>query len=116
MDGRHGKSPGGGSRRSRRALLAGAAGALGAVAAETVITTAPAQAANGGNVILGQGNSATSPTTITNSTPSSDAIVGSCSSSGTGEGEPRVANDLRGTNIAQSVASNLLLFSDLSVN
>jgi hypothetical protein len=49
-----------GSRWTRRQLLVGGTGALApAVTAETVACPAPASAANGNSVILGQGNIAT---------------------------------------------------------
>jgi hypothetical protein len=53
-------------------LLAGGTGALAAVlATEAIAGTTPADAANGGNVILGQGNVATAPTAIQNGSSSS---------------------------------------------
>ena len=52
------------ARRSRRELLAGAAGALGVLGAETLVRVAPAQAADGNPVLLGQGNTASAYTII----------------------------------------------------
>src|SRR5215472_14137689 len=54
-------------RRTRRQLLAGGTGALAAVlAAQAIARPAPAAADNGGNVILGQVNTETSATQISN--------------------------------------------------
>jgi hypothetical protein len=55
------------AKRSRRELLAGAAGALGVLAAEAIGKVAPARAANGDPLILGQSNSETSGTNLFNS-------------------------------------------------
>jgi hypothetical protein len=56
------------ARRTRRQLLAGGTGALAAVlTAEALARPAPAAAASGDSVILGQDNTATSETHITNS-------------------------------------------------
>jgi hypothetical protein len=73
------------ARRSRRQLLAGGTGALAAVlAAEALARPAPAAAANGDPVILGQQNDATSATVITNSTDTQVALhcIGTSSSGG----------------------------------
>jgi hypothetical protein len=60
------------TRRTRRQLLAGGTGALAAVlAAEALAGTAPAEAANGDNVVLGGNNVATATTNIQNGTSSS---------------------------------------------
>jgi hypothetical protein len=59
----------------RNLLKTGAAGALGAAAA-TAITATPASAADGDPIILGQENSAGSPTRITNPNPErGDSLV-----------------------------------------
>ena len=55
-------------RRTRRQLLAGGTGALAAVlAAEALARPAPALAADGDNVVLGQDNTASATTVIANS-------------------------------------------------
>jgi hypothetical protein len=55
------------ARRTRRQLLAGGTGALAAVlTAEALARPAPASAANGGNVVLGQDNTAMATTVIEN--------------------------------------------------
>jgi hypothetical protein len=57
------------ARRTRRQLLAGGTGAVAAVlAAEAIARPAPASAANGDALILGQFNNETTPTQITNMT------------------------------------------------
>jgi hypothetical protein len=72
------------ARRTRRQLLAGWTGAQAAVlTAEALVRPAPA-AANGDNVILGQGNAETASTTITNSTDGGIALAGTATGSGTG--------------------------------
>ena len=99
---------GAGKARSRRRLLAGGTGALAAVlTAEALARPAPAAAANGGNVILGQGNTETSGTTISNSsggdfglevdgTGSSTGLIGH-SDSGIGvDGESSSGTGVRG--------------------
>ena len=73
-----------GPRRSRRMLLAGGTGALAVLAAEALARPAPAAAANGGNVILGQDNTETTETDIINST-SGDGVLGLLAS-GAGNG------------------------------
>ena len=71
-------------RRSRRQLLAGGSGALAALCAEALARPAPASAANGGNVVLGQDNSETHNTSITNSTDADTAL--NCIAIGSGIG------------------------------
>jgi len=71
------------TRRSRRQLLAGGSGALAAVlTAEALARAAPAGAANGDPVVLGQNNAETSVTTIANSTADSTALR--CTATGFG--------------------------------
>jgi hypothetical protein len=53
--------------RSRRALLQAAGVAAGAVAASRLLAPEPAFAADGGNMVLGQANAATSATTLATS-------------------------------------------------
>jgi len=72
--------------RSRRALLAGALGGLGAIAATAVGRVSPVRAADGGALLLGTANAATSATSVTRSgagdaffavsAPGSDAVNG----------------------------------------
>lgn len=54
-----GEKAAGADQRTRRRLLAAAGAALGLVASEAVARATPARADNGGNMILGEGNSAT---------------------------------------------------------
>src|SRR5215470_6070231 len=55
------------TKRTRRQMLAGGTGAVAAVLAAGVLARpAPAAAADGDNVILGQANSSTNPTSISN--------------------------------------------------
>jgi hypothetical protein len=71
--------------RTRRQMLAGGTGTLAAVlAAEALARPAPAAAANGDSVILGQNNPETSGTTITNTTDGESALE--CRAAGTGAG------------------------------
>ena len=73
------------ARRTRRQLLTGAAGALTAVlTAEALSRPGPASAANGDNVILGQSNTATTMTAITNSTDGDTALFAAATGFGTG--------------------------------
>lgn len=73
------------ARRTRRQLLAGGAGALAAVlTAQALARPAPAAAANGDPVLLGQLNSATNGTEIENSTDGQNALTGEATGSGTG--------------------------------
>jgi hypothetical protein len=78
MDGKPQSSP------SRRRVLARAAGAgviaAAAIAAETLGRPAPAAAANGDPVVLGQSNTETAPTQIHNTTD--DGLGLACSASG----------------------------------
>jgi hypothetical protein len=70
-------------RRTRRQLLAGGTGALAAaLTAEALARPAPAAAANGDNVILGQENDETTVTTISNKTVGGTVL--SCLAGGTG--------------------------------
>src|SRR5262245_21726457 len=63
-------------RRTRRQLLAGGTGALAAVlTAEALAGSAPAQAANGDNLILGQSNGAANTTILGSTAPDSDALL-----------------------------------------
>jgi hypothetical protein len=72
------------ARRTRRQLLAGGTGALAAVlTAEALVRPAPAAATNGDNVILGQNNTETRTTNISNST-GDIVLVGASTGSGTG--------------------------------
>jgi hypothetical protein len=71
-----------GPRRSRRRLLAGAAAGLGVLTAEALARPAPASAADGDPVILGQLNTETGGTSITNST--SGATAFDCTAIGSG--------------------------------
>ena len=72
-------------RRTRRQLLAGGTGALAAVlAAQAIARPAPAAADNGGNVILGQANTETSATQISN-TADGTAVL-QCVATGLGTG------------------------------
>jgi hypothetical protein len=71
--------PGTAPMRSRRGLLAGAAGAAGAIAAGAVVRGTPAQAATGGNVILGEITAAENSTVVRYDGPSgltSSVLVG----------------------------------------
>jgi hypothetical protein len=71
--------PGTGLVRSRRGLLAGAAGAAGAIAAGAVMRGTPAQAATGGNVILGEISGSEKTTAVLYDGPSgllSSVLVG----------------------------------------
>ena len=78
-------STGTSARRTRRHLLAGGTGALAAVlTAEALARPAPAAAANGDNMIVGQSNSETSATVIANSTDGDMALV--CDAAGPGVG------------------------------
>src|ERR1700730_7171828 len=52
------------AERTRRGLLAGAAGALGLLAGETILSAAPAQAADGDPMTLGRSNTASSTTSL----------------------------------------------------
>jgi hypothetical protein len=63
---------------SRRRLLTGLAG-LGAAGAAGVAAAAPAGAADGDNLVLGQANTATSPTTISSNVggEQSEVVLGS---------------------------------------
>jgi hypothetical protein len=71
-------------RRTRRQLLAGGTGALAAVlAAEAIARPAPALAADGGNVVLGQDNAASATTVIANS--ADDKTQAALQATGTGE-------------------------------
>ena len=71
--------------RTRRQLLVGGTGAAAAVlAAEVLARPSPALAANGDNVILGQDNSETHYTSITNSTDADTALE--CIAVGSGIG------------------------------
>jgi hypothetical protein len=54
----------GATTRSRRAVLVAAASGVGALVAEAIADAPKAAAANGGNFILGQANSATAQTTL----------------------------------------------------
>jgi hypothetical protein len=49
-------------RRSRRAVLAAAFGSVGALVARSVIAPEPTQAADGGNIVIGQPNTGSTPT------------------------------------------------------
>jgi hypothetical protein len=63
-------------RRTRRQLLAGGTGALAAVlTAEALARPAPAGAADGNPVILGQSNDETTATTITNNSFAGTGLV-----------------------------------------
>ncbi len=62
-------------RRSRRELLAGAAGALGVIAAEAIGRPTPSMADNGGALILGQDNTATSPTELDVNDGACDGLI-----------------------------------------
>lgn len=66
--------------RTRRAFLLALAGGLGAWAAGLAERATPVAAANGGNVILGNSNSATATTTVANSGTSGNGISGTISS------------------------------------
>jgi hypothetical protein len=71
--------------RTRRQLLAGGTGTLAAVlTAEALARPAPAAAANGDNVILGQTNSETTGTIIENSTDGDVGLAGAATGSGPG--------------------------------
>jgi hypothetical protein len=73
------------ARRTRRQLLAGGTGVLaGVLAADALARPAPAAAADGGSVILGQTNSETSVTIIANSANGASALA--CLASGAGDG------------------------------
>jgi len=73
------------ARRTRRQLLVGGTGAVAAaLTAEALARPAPAAAANGDNVILGQDNSETHYTSITNSTDADTALE--CIAVGSGIG------------------------------
>jgi len=54
-------------RRTRRQLLTGGAAAVGVVTAQSLVRAAPAAAANGDNIVMGQLNQATSNTAINDS-------------------------------------------------
>jgi hypothetical protein len=54
-------------------MIAGGTGALAALTAGALAHSAPAQAANGGPILLGQANAETSATTVSNSS-GSDAL------------------------------------------
>jgi hypothetical protein len=69
---------------SRRALLAGALGGLGALAASAIGRASPVRAGVDGDVVLGVGNAATTPTSITNSTNSNAVFQATSTSAGTG--------------------------------
>jgi hypothetical protein len=60
---------------SRRALLAGALGGLGALAAGAFGRPARARAADGGNLIIGQINDATTETSLSNNTTGADTLT-----------------------------------------
>jgi hypothetical protein len=78
-------SAGGPARRTRRQLLAGGTGVLaGVLAAEALARPAPAAAANGDSVILGQSNSETQQTTIANSADGLSALLAIASGGGDG--------------------------------
>jgi hypothetical protein len=59
-------SAGGLARRTRRRLLAGGTGALAVLTADALARPAPAAAANGGAVLVGQNNDEMLPTLIAN--------------------------------------------------
>jgi hypothetical protein len=64
-----------GDRRTRRRLLAGVAGVLGVAAAEVVGNGAPAQAAQGGNVVLGTDNTGATARTGVMATAGESALL-----------------------------------------
>jgi hypothetical protein len=71
------------ARRTRRQLLAGGTGVLaGVLTAEALARPAPAAAADGDNVILGQTNSETNVTIITNPSTGASALIGIASGGG----------------------------------
>jgi len=73
------------ARRTRRQLLAGGTGALAAVlTAGALARPAPAAAANGASVILGQSNTETTDTVITDTTDGQNAL--DCVATGSGNG------------------------------
>jgi hypothetical protein len=73
------------ARRTRRQLLTGGTGALAAVlTAEALARPAPAQAANGDPLILGQANDATHNTILNNTTPGNFGLVLHCLVDGIG--------------------------------
>ena len=64
-----------GPGRTRRQLLTGAAaGAAGAIAAQTLLGGAPAYAGTDGDVVLGQANTETAATSISNTTSGDDGL------------------------------------------
>jgi hypothetical protein len=72
------------ARRTRRQLLAGGTGALAAVlTAETLARPTPAYAGTDGDVVLGQANTETSGTGITNTTFGSPVLL--CTATGSGD-------------------------------
>jgi len=71
--------------RSRRAILTAAAGAAGALAAGALIPAGVA-AADPNDVVMGQNNPTTAPTSVTNSTADSTAFAGNATGTGFGYG------------------------------
>jgi hypothetical protein len=66
------------SPTSRRALLAGALGGIGALAASAIGRASPVRAGSDGDVVLGADNTATTTTSITNSSNANSVLF--CSS------------------------------------
>jgi hypothetical protein len=94
------------ARRTRRQLLVGGTGALAAVlTTEAIARPAPAEAANGDNVILGHPNFATAKTVIVNSTDSS----GEAALQGEGAGRTTAVLGLseRGTGVVGNTTSGV---------
>jgi len=108
---------GGVAGRSRRQLLAGGTGALAAVlTAEALARPAPAAAANGDPIVLGQNNAETSVTTIANSTADSAALrctaAGNAIEASSDSFNAVFALSNSGTGVAAQSSSSSAIFGD----
>jgi hypothetical protein len=70
--------------RSRRAVLAGALSGVVAAVASSLVRPSTVGAANGDPLLVGQGNTETSPTTLTNSTLGGTTLSAVAAAAGTG--------------------------------